>query len=151
MKILTLLALLLLAVQLPARDLTFAWDPSEGAEGYTLFIRPVVTNAEPAAWTEFGSSTTTTLGGTFPDHAVEIAVSAWRDLPDAAGNPAGRLDSRKSAPLSIPATPGVPAGLRVKITIDLETSENSADWRPIATISFPDSAAPKQFFRIKAD
>lgn len=58
-------------------------------------------------------------------------------------------ESDPSEPFVILPIPLAPEGLRVKITIDLETSSNLTDWQNVASISWPADAAPKQFFRLR--
>jgi hypothetical protein len=99
--------------------------------------------------TDTGKVLIATVAGTLTQAAVDLPADVPSTLTVTAWN--GR-ESGHSDPLVIAAVPEAPQGLRVKITISLDTSSTLApdSWKEVATIVLPGNS-PAQFFRTRTN
>jgi hypothetical protein len=87
------LILALATSALAERTVTFAWDATQDADSYTLYV-----NGAPV-----GSTTETQITVQIPDGRTNVNVTG--------SNIAG--ESEKSATLSVPPAPSIPKGFRI--------------------------------------
>ena len=136
--LITSLFLASLAPSAAGREITFAWDP-QAAAGFIIERLDPVTER----WVRVGESPSNGFTASdLPEEAFDLRVTAFSDSTFE-GKPAGRLLSPPSANLTVPATPAAPKGL----TIELQTSGNLKEWKPMAR-HFVDADEDKRFFRL---
>lgn len=102
------------AVSVDGREVTFVWDPLEGAERYRLEVAPTARFEDPVIDTEVGSQTAVTVGNQFPTDGETFfwrvrtgSEAGWGEPGEVESFLATTAEEAKEEGLEVDSTPGL--------------------------------------------
>lgn len=137
----TLPILFALATFATARPITVTWDAQPNVT-FNVYVRP----AADQPWVKLGSSPTNQFLGEFPDTQFQVTVAAAAPVTGTGTN-LGEIESPKASEITVPVMPATPGGLKMRVSFNIEKSNDLGAWETLATISIPQEGAAKEFFR----
>ncbi len=142
----TLPILFALASLATARPITITWDALPAGTGVNVYVRPNATQP----WVKLGSAQTNEYLGEFPDTQFQVTIASTAPITGTGTN-LGVIESAKAPELTVPVAPPTPGGLKMRVSFNIERSNDLGNWETLATISIPQEGAARQFFRAAAN
>jgi hypothetical protein len=105
------------AVPVDGSEVTFVWNPVEGAQTYRLQVASTAQFADPVLETEVGPEAAVTVGNQFPTDGRTLF---WRVVAEAEGENAEKSFTEKSPVESFLSTTAAAAGLKAPSSDDEE-------------------------------